>query len=148
MKTMAAMGWLLALLLGKMASAQSLAGKWTGEYFDRVLRVAIAVELVQLPDSSYAALTYTTLPSYLSNSKEKTICAATARLVGKDSVQIEEVERLKGPAEPISMCLQKMWLKWWVRRKRMEMIGRWENLPNQPGCGGEGRIYLSKRKDE
>jgi hypothetical protein len=131
--------------IGAIGLSQTLAGNWNGTFEDGMLKHPILLEFILNPDSSYTVHSYS--KGFDNQGKAIwVICEVYYKLMGKDSLYLEEIRRVVPDEKTPPSCLQKMYLKIKVRKKILELDGEWKNASPDERCSPGGSIYFSKKK--
>ncbi len=124
--------------------AQSLEGKWVGRNFMPGKESLMSLNITRINDTTYNMYTYTfsNEDNSLIPSNEDTTtaekCLVNYKLVGQDSIYLEEVKLLNKPTSNKGICFQKFDFKIIHKEKVSVLNGTWKSEGKK--CESHGLI--------
>ena len=124
--------------------AQSLEGKWVGRNFMPGKETLMSLNIIRINDTTYNMYTYTfsnednsLIPSN-EDTATATKCIVNYKLVGQDSIYLEEVKLLNKPTSNKGICFQKFDFKI-IHKDNVSLLnGTWRSEGKE--CESHGLI--------
>jgi len=135
---------LLVLFTFNYGITQSLEGKWEGKIYMPRKVTLMSLNITRINDSTYNMYTYTfnNEENSMSPSKEDTAnaakCLVNYRIVGQDSIYLEEVKLLNKNTSNKGICFQKFDFKIIHKEKVSVLNGTWKSEGKE--CESHGLI--------
>jgi hypothetical protein len=136
------------LAYGDESHAQNITGLWKGNFQSNdpkySAKYPIYLNFLLNADSTYTVYSYS-WTTKADGSDTTCVCEATCKFSGKDSLYVEE-QYIILPQNPMQgNCLQKMYLRLVVRKKDLELSGKWKTTGSN--CEDAGYISFYKKRE-